>query len=462
MEKSPLHKIIDHFQQSFQSLSISVSAEQIEHLALLVYNAMEGEKRKFHTPEHALEVCDNLHNPYQILAALFHDVVYYQIDGGLPKHIRNLLSNYIFIREGDVYIQNQESLHSDKIFSLTRDLFNFKEGQKLVPFSGLNEFLSALVAVKELESIAPIKCLVSIIVCIEATIPFRMPNREGKTHFEQIEAKVIEVNQAYGLGLSAEEIEQMVKLAVVVANQDVINFSYEDTGKFLDNTWLLLFEANDLFNNSEGHTYSISKYRQALTKTEGFIGNLNFNSIFHEYHQIPAPEEYAKMRLQAQQNIKYAREYLALKLLTATILEALAMATGGDAPMVLFTGGIRSSQNMLERIEDYLPALSENVGTEYDHIVLNLLEYGRATETDLDMKNAPVAAFVYKSLGSEASKELLAKAREFYQDKMDYHTFLALVEPKVLSAIAKATASIAVTRQEALKKYILENTYSAV
>jgi len=60
------------------------------------------------------------------------------------------------------------------------------------------------------------KELLKITTCIEATIPFR----------------------------SQAEIEDIVRLAVVLANKDIENFSVLDAGLFLDNTWKLLPETN--------------------------------------------------------------------------------------------------------------------------------------------------------------------------------------------------------------------------
>jgi hypothetical protein len=455
MEKSPLHKVIILFQQSFQNLSIDISNPGIEHLALLVHNSMSGERRKFHSPTHVLEVCQNLPNPLQVLAGLFHDVVYFQVDGSFPLPTRSLLSNYVQINDSEVSIL--PAVADDDLFQITLQVFNFELGQKLSPFAGLNEFLSALVAVKELEKYLPKPHLLTVMACLEATIPFQMPDKEGKTHFDKLATRLAMVNQNFALNLSSLEIDKIVTLAVEIANRDVLNFSDQDTGRFLDNTWLLLFESNNILSNLEGHTYSIVKYRQALMKTEGFIRSLNPLSIFHDYHGFPDAQTYSYLNSQAERNLKIAREYLGLKVLTATVLEALAMTTGGDAPMALLTGGIRTAENMIERAEDFLPALNEAVHTDYDEVVLNLLEYGRASEIHLDMKNSPLSAFVYKSLGSKRCAELLAKAQELFAEKITYVDFLSEFDRPVLSLIAQACAHIALTRQTALEKYFLKN-----
>ncbi|MCU0443993.1 MAG: hypothetical protein MUE85_03685 [Microscillaceae bacterium] len=453
MEKSPLHKVIILFQQSFHTLSVEISNPGVERLALLVHNSMSGERRKFHAPAHVIHVCQHLSNPLQVLAGLFHDVVYFQVDGGFPLPTRILLDRYVEIQNNEVNILPE--VPQETLFDLALGVFGFELGQKLSPIAGLNEFLSTLVAVKELEKYLPTSHLLTIMACLEATIPFRMSDESGKTHFEKLADRLKIANDKYDLNLNETEIDEIIKLAVEIANQDVLNFSDQDTGRFLDNTWLLLFESNNILSNLEGHTYSIVKYRQALMKTEGFIRFLNPLSIFHEYKGFPDAQTFAYLNQQAERNVKIAREYLGLKVLSATVLEALAMTTGGDAPMALLTGGIRTADNMIERAEDYLPALQEAIHTDYDEAVLNLLEYGRASETHLDMKNSPLSAFIYKSLGSRRCTELLAKAQDLFAEKIDYSDFLHEFDRPVLAMIAQACAHIALTRQTALKKYFI-------
>jgi len=62
--------------------------------------------------------------------------------------------------------------HGDILLAIATSIFGFKSHQTLLPFAGLNEFLSAMLACRELEKSLTLKQLVRIVVCIEATIPF--------------------------------------------------------------------------------------------------------------------------------------------------------------------------------------------------------------------------------------------------------------------------------------------------
>lgn len=452
MEKAPIHQIIYLFKRAFADLNVQIRDKELEDFALLIHSAMLGARRKFHTPEHVLSVCQNLHHPLQILGGLFHDVIYYQVDGGFPEIVEDFLEGIIKLKREDIFIQKTPRTEQDEILRMCLDVFGFQFEQKLLVYNGLNEFLSAYIAGKSLEKFLPNAQILCILACIEATIPFRTTNEKGLSHFEQLAQKLQYTNQKYALKLSDIHIEHYTQLAVGVANEDVANFAGKDTGRFLDNTWLLIFEANkNLFAKFSGFVSSILQYRHGIMKTEGFIKNLKPESVFHQYKNIPDDAHFQYLQQQATINLAIAKEYLGVKLLTATLLEALAHTTGGDVPISVFTGGIRTEENLVERAEDYLPACLEN--TIYNDQVFKLLAYGRASDVGFDMKNSPLSAFIYKSLGSKRCMELLENARDFFSEKIYYHEFLTNFDAPVLSAIAQACAKIAITRAEALEKY---------
>jgi hypothetical protein len=453
MKRSPIHQIIDSFEKSFNQLKIRISDKELERLGLLVYNAMIGSRRKFHTPEHPLNVMKDLKNPLQKLAVLFHDVVYFQVDDGFPPNLKDFLEDYAEIKEGEVYIKRSHFAEYDTAFRIVLDIFGFSLGQKLSTFQGLNEFLSAVVAIKYLEPFLTKKQLAIIAVSIELTIPFR-PETEIWS-LNQIYENLKRLNQKYFLDFQEPEIENAIKLAVEIANADVLNFSDADKGRFLDNTWLLIFETNNIQTNLDGYSYSVIKYREGIMKTEGFINNLNSEHVFKQYKGVPNDEIFNYLKLKVKENLEVAKEYLQIKLLVATILEAFAIITGDDVPVALLTGGIRNrSTRQVERAEDHLPAptpLYEDIYCQPD--VLNLLEQGRSSEISFDMKNSPLSSFVYRSLGSKRCKELMEKVRLLYAEKIYYYEFLEAIEKPVLSALAKACAKLAVTRAKALSKY---------
>lgn len=59
-----------------------------------VYRAMAAQTRNFHTLEHVFALA-NPTDPIQSLAALFHDLVYHQVDLGFSVGIQELITPYI-------------------------------------------------------------------------------------------------------------------------------------------------------------------------------------------------------------------------------------------------------------------------------------------------------------------------------------------------------------------------------
>ena len=103
-----------------------------------------------------------------------------------------------------------------------------------------NEFLSTLFALRVLSDIVSNRELMEIAVCIEATIPFRANTNAMK----ELKTRIISANKKFNLGIGKGDIEKIMTRAVLLSNKDVENFSYADTGLFLDQTWRLLPETN--------------------------------------------------------------------------------------------------------------------------------------------------------------------------------------------------------------------------
>ena len=59
-------------------------------------------------------------------------------------------------------------IEGDKGYAICTGLFNFKAGQVLPLYGGMNEFLSAIVAIRTLEHYLPLSDLIAIVACIEA------------------------------------------------------------------------------------------------------------------------------------------------------------------------------------------------------------------------------------------------------------------------------------------------------
>ncbi len=452
MRKSAVNQLILYFQDAFQKAEVQVQRSEIEALATLIYSCMVGGRRMFHTPEHILLVSRKLDQAPQIFAALFHDIIYYQVDDGLPPLLRDTLLPYLESSVDGLKIKSHIP-EENTLAHICLEIFQFQPGQTLPLYNGLNEFLSALVAVHKLKAYLPFKDLLAMIICVEGTIPFRKRDQEGRTRFEALEARVQDINESRNLELTQDEIETWIKSAVFLANQDVENFSDKDVGRFLDNTWKLIPETNGAVKKA--NVFSLTNYREALRKTKKFLESLDGNYVFHQYKDFPDDETYEHISKQAARNLEVACEYMKAKILSIGIIEALALQTGGDAPISMFIGDLRDARASqdVERAEDYLPAVHQEPHLHYDADVLKLLEFGRASHLSFDMQNAPISYYVYASLGGEKMEAYSQLAEQMFDQKLSCADFLAKIDHEVVSAIAHACAEVAITRREALEKF---------
>lgn len=452
MHDGIIQNTIAVFQTVFHDLHVTVSLHTIERLAVMIHHAMGGTARHFHTLEHIFDIFQPS-DPIHCLAALFHDVVYCQVDQGFTPELFKILAAYLQEKEGDIFL-TETIPGDDRRVLIIRDIFGFQAGQKLSPLGGLNEFSSALVMNKVLEGIIPEKACVQVTVCIEATIPFRGKNQRSESWADILEQRLRRSNDQYNLSLSSGEIEDAIKRAVIFANSDVANFAEHDVRKFLDNTWKLLPETNSALRSDE--IYFIRDYRSALQKMEGFLGVLDPDAIFTRYRGVPAEQEFQQIVTLAHTNIAIAREYLGIKLLAIAIFDALAEMTGGDAPIALFMGDLRKEGEQVKRLEDFLPIEGSDV-IDCSSPVMTLLNPGRTSETHFDMRSSPTSFFLYRKLGSAKIMQLLDDAKKMFMGKLDAQEFLNRIDRPVLSAIARASASMAATRREELLRYTLPN-----
>jgi hypothetical protein len=201
------HKCLEKLNWATDRLQVEVSDSQLQQIAELIVQPMTGPWRYFHTPDHIFEVGGST-DPIEVLAALFHDLVYVQVDQSvnfnLAYYISPLIKEVKPIKGGGkehLKIRDRSELPPDSIFLLVISVFGFTPGQQLSPFAGQNEFLSAIVAAKALEPFLEAKILVQVIACIEATIPFQMPSEDGLTASDRLYKRLQETNDRFNLEL---------------------------------------------------------------------------------------------------------------------------------------------------------------------------------------------------------------------------------------------------------------------
>lgn len=449
MHEGMIHRLIGVFDQAFSQLDVRVGPDRLEDLAVLIHKAMTVQARNYHNLEHVFSFVDP-QNPIQTLAALFHDIVYYQVDLGFLPEIRRIISPYVHEKDGVISLA-QQIPDTDRLFWQALDIFGLRDRVVITPGMGVNEFLSAVVMNRKMDRILQERDLLKMMLCIEATIPFRGPSPSGESHFEILARRARLVSETWGLEVGEEELDQAVMVAVRFANKDVEGFAEEDPGKFLEGTWKLLPEMNIPLRSRD--VYSIREYRRAIQSMEASLGALDPNNVFHNYRGVPPQAEFERMVGRAQENIQTARAYLRIKLLAQAILEALALETGGDAPLSLFMGDLPHAFESVQRLEDFLPDLPVPDWVDRSSTLYLLLDSGRKGDVSFDLTTAPLSLFVYKSLPLADLDRSLLLAQEMFAGRLSPHDFLLQIDRKLVGAIARASAGMVLTRSAQLKKY---------
>ncbi len=444
MQLGTLQKIVQVLAEAFEALHAEMPCEEVERLAILIHRAMTVPARNYHTPEHVFKFLDPA-DPVQNLAALFHDIIYYQVDMGILPEIWVTLAPYLAKQDDRLFIAAQLP-PDDRLLGFLLDLFDLQAGQEITSVPALSEFLSALEMIKRLTGLVPEKDLIRMTVCIEATIPFRGSPVSDECYHNSLENRLRAICEKRQMPLTDPEIETIIRWAVNFANKDIDSFAEDDPGKFLDGTWKLLPETNVALRFRQ--TYSLRDYRQALQKMEAFLSSLNPNRIFSCYRGVPEPQVFEHMINRAHQNIAIAREYLRLKWLAIAVLEALAEVSGGDAPLSLFMGDMPKGDAV--GLEDLLPEVDLPAWVDVTSPLYKLLAIGRVEDTSFDIKNSPLTLFLYKSLPPDKIKRMLAQAREMFANRLLPEDFLAQIDHPVVTAVAGACATLIYTRRERL------------
>ena len=447
---------------AMKELQIDYEMAQLNKIANLIVQTMTGPWRSFHTPEHIFAVGGS-DNAIELLAALFHDVVYVQVD----KSVNFNLSYYIapFVQEvrDQLFIRDLDELPDDELFHIILGLFGFEPAQALSSIGGQNEFLSAVVGAKVLEPFLSIKQLVEVICCIETTIPFRPDDKDGVSAAMGLYHRLEAVNQKYNVELSAEEMADTVRRAIRLSNRDVGSFANPSPARFLDGTWDLLPETNHNLHNRS--SYTVVEYRQALQKMESFMNFLKPQIIFQEFMGEPARSIYDNLVDQSEHNLQVGRLYLGCKLFTIGFLEAISRRLGRDIPLSSMMGELPSQgdDDIQSKLIDYIPVIESAfpLETEVEKEVLDLLEKGRYQNASYDLKNSPLATYIVKSIGFKAVRHQCDRAKLFFRGELSQEDFLESISPEITLTVIKGINKLFEQRQDSLMKIMPKVTASA-
>jgi hypothetical protein len=436
--RSPVHEIVNALWRALHELHSPATTGEIEHWGFSIHAALSAAGREFHNHDHVIDlVADG--DALEIIAALYHDAIYIQVDLGPPRSMRDELSS-VLAQGADgwrVLPAAAEPGTGDVL-----KVFGRSVGDVVTPTTGVNEFGSALVASIQLARALSREHRIAIAACIEQTIPFRV---------DPVPALHRRLSD---LGLAGDALEETLCRAVRVGNRDVENFSDNDPARFLDNTWKLLPESNPALHSPM--VYTVRDYRIALLKMEGFLAWLPAERVFHSWNDEPRPEIHARRVARTTGNLELAVRYLRAKLYSIGVVEALAEVSGGDVPIDYFMGGHKASRASsdsealagMRRIEQFLPALPD--ASDLDPSLHRLLAEGRASESSFDTGPSPLGAFLHATVGEREVMRGVELAKRWWAGAGDGAAFLASQPKRPVAAIARAAANIVDTRRDRL------------
>ena len=442
-------RLIVGMKNSIDALNARSSYEQLESWAILIHESMSRSSRNYHSVQHVFDIAQDQNDPILVLSAFFHDCIYYHVDGGFNEYQATILEDVVDKKDSGLCLTTRTN---DCLLRMVESIFGFQPGQAVGPTSGLNEFLSAIVAVRKLEAALDPARLAQIACCIEATIPFRPTNDETPSTMDQLYDRMVKTNADFKLGMSDEDLVEAVRRAVRLSNLDVSNFATTDRAWFLDNTWSLLPETNEPLRQQ--YLYTVQEFQKAVFNLYGFFRFLKPTRIFMSFRGVPSPEELAVMTMEATRNLDIGSKYVRAKLLSISILAAFTVLTGGDAPMSLLVGDLVSWQHRSRRFEDALPSPPPEQLEHCDIDVYNILKQGRTQETSFDIRQSPMAAYLYGWMGDEAIEKLL-KDRQIFPMGVDDAKDLLLHMPRnVVDRVAQNLAKVAVSRTDAIRSVL--------
>ena len=406
--------------ESFHALNADDNDDEVLYqLASLVYDSMSTPGRVYHTVYHTFDVArdmDTTKHLIQVLAALFHDIVYLTVDQIiLPAQepfLRDIARNGATPK---VALPPREDW--DWAIHVVDTVF----GGLKTPGGNTNEYLSAIVSFRALQdTLTNQKDLVFLTACIEASVPFR-PNRpDGSTPmdalFERLQKLVQIAKQHNRNGFESEnmavakltdaDLIHMVQQSAWFANCDLGSFSSPDTFWFLDTSWQLLPEWWQALAVPQPPLQELFSAIELLTQR---YQGTPVDRLFPVFRNYPTDETLTLSKQRCRTNLRAAGRYAWVRLCElGTILQTLRLGLGKDKVDAKITalGGSNVFWKIFYATVRRQVQLAPPCAKTAADVSQQLLHRGRVTSYPWDPAVSPWAIYLCQSVGFDEVVEL--------------------------------------------------------
>ncbi len=119
----------------------------------------------------------------------------------------------------------------------------------------------------------------------------------------------------------------------------------------------------------------------------------------------------------------------------------------------MFLGDLPEPHHISPSIEDLIVLENRHRNIALNENVLALLRDGRESESDFDIKNSPMAAFLYAAIGDDGLKKVMGLLVHPMDKKYAKALLLALPR-RCVAEIGIACSHIAITRTDVLRELV--------
>ena len=432
----------DQFKSSFRDLGKQISDSDSEKLAVEIVRAMGSELRDYHKPEHSLDVSKG-QEAIPRLAAIFHDCVYVQVDPSFKTYYKNYFNH--FIPSDDFKINPDEGFHKEKnpLKRAIVVLFGMETAKEITLGLGINELLSTFVMESLLSKHLTPKEVLSIAACIEATIPFRKPDADGNSSAARLKNRLNKAGALIQVEFSEEEKKQITEWCKSIVERDLSSFASRELNQFISTTWNVMSENNPPLRNAY---FLASEYRKAVYGVIGFFNSIDPDQLFWDLNQ-QRDDPTQIMIENAKRNKIQGCEYLKVVGLSLSLLEAIALETGGELPYETLLGPTpKSREHNPISIDLFFEPKPLREFNSDENEVYELLKVGRGFRARFDRKTTPLGLYLYQYISRTTLEKLYLAATHFHQNQITALSFLTLFPKNELIEIIHAIRQVSLIR----------------